>query len=395
MEENYLKIDMIPDNTNYWLIRTNGGSWYKDFKYNNHVSITNNIVDLNTLKGFNKLDDYKKIITSKNDNKQKELKENLSNLSEDERDKILEKNNLTKRNITDLSKRLFEFIHEINIGDYILIPNYRSFEFSIGIIVSNAIEYTDKEIQNIKIDSKKKDYKYSKNKLNRKVKWLKKCSRYRIDPKILNKLQMHQTIINLSEYKEAINYLINPVYIQNNHLHINIDIKRKEDISPQLWFEFNNLIKMYTEITSFEFKSQKIDVQSPGLIEFISHIPFDFIKEIYSKNEGVFNVSSWVANVILFYQLFKGKKIKSIGGIEFQEKVPNDIKGLRNDVEREKLKTDILKYQYDRIQMEESMRTFYQKINASDKNILEIPEKFESEIKNEDESVSQNDSDNN
>lgn len=41
------------------------------------------------------------------------------------------------------------------------------------------------------------------------------------------------------------------------------------------------------------------------------------------------------------------------------------------------------------------MRTFYQKINASDKNILEIPEKFESEIKNEDESVSQNDSDNN
>lgn len=173
MEENYLKIDMIPDNTNYWLIRTNGGSWYKDFKYNNHVSITNNIVDLNTLKGFNKLDDYKKIITSKNDNKQKELKENLSNLSEDERDKILEKNNLTKRNITDLSKRLFEFIHEINIGDYILIPNYRSFEFSIGIIVSNAIEYTDKEIQNIKIDSKKKDYKYSKNKLNRKVKWLK------------------------------------------------------------------------------------------------------------------------------------------------------------------------------------------------------------------------------
>ncbi|EIE3589618.1 hypothetical protein LDE06_002256, partial [Staphylococcus pseudintermedius] len=350
MEENYLKIDMIPDNTNYWLIRTNGGSWYKDFKYNNHVSITNNIVDLNTLKGFNKLDDYKKIITSKNDNKQKELKENLSNLSEDERDKILEKNNLTKRNITDLSKRLFEFIHEINIGDYILIPNYRSFEFSIGIIVSNAIEYTDKEIQNIKIDSKKKDYKYSKNKLNRKVKWLKKCSRYRIDPKILNKLQMHQTIINLSEYKEAINYLINPVYIQNNHLHINIDIKRKEDISPQLWFEFNNLIKMYTEITSFEFKSQKIDVQSPGLIEFISHIPFDFIKEIYSKNEGVFNVSSWVANVILFYQLFKGKKIKSIGGIEFQEKVPNDIKELRNDVEREKLKTDILKYQYDRIQ---------------------------------------------
>ncbi|EIA4762346.1 hypothetical protein K7N36_001546, partial [Staphylococcus pseudintermedius] len=95
------------------------------------------------------------------------------------------------------------------------------------------------------------------------------------------------------------------------------------------------------------------------------------------------------------YQLFKGKKIKSIGGIEFQEKVPNDIKELRNDVEREKLKTDILKYQYDRIQMEESMRTFYQKINASDKNILEIPEKFESEIKNEDESVSQNDSDNN
>ncbi|WP_418129162.1 hypothetical protein RAL98_04170 [Staphylococcus sp. HKU1] len=395
MEENYLKIDIIPDNTNYWLIRTNGGSWYKDFKYNNHVSITNNVVDLNTLKEINKLDDYKKVITSKNDSKQKELKKSLSNLSEDERDRILEKNNLTKRNITDLSKRLFEFIHEINIGDYIMIPNYRSSEFSIGIIVSNAIEYTDEDIQNFKTDSKKKDYKYSKNKLNRKVKWLKKTSRYRIDPKILNKLQMHQTIINLSEYKEAINYLINPVYIQNNHLHINIDIKRKEGISPQLWFEFNNLIKIYTESTSFDFKSQKIDVQSPGLIEFISYIPFDFIKEVYSNNKEMFNVSSWIASLTLFYQIFKGKEIKSIDGIEFQEKVPNDIKELRNDAEREKLKTDIVKFKYDRIRIEESIRTFNQKNNESAEDALEVPEKFESEIKNEDESVSQNDSDNN
>ena len=191
MKENYLKIDIIPDNTNYWLIRTNGGSWYNDFKYNDHVSITNNIVDLNTLKEINKLEDYKKVITSKNDSKQKELKQALLNLSENEREKILEKSNLTKRNITDLSKRLFEFIHEIKIGDYIVIPNYRSFEFSIGIVISDAIEYNDKEIQQLKTDSKKQDYKYSNNKLHRKIKWLKETSRYRIDPKILNKIQMH------------------------------------------------------------------------------------------------------------------------------------------------------------------------------------------------------------
>ncbi|RIN70662.1 hypothetical protein, partial [Staphylococcus simulans] len=87
--------------------------------------------------------------------------------------------------------------------------------------------------------------------------------------------------------------------------------------------------------------------------------------------------------------------IKSIDGIEFQEKVPNDIKELRNDAEREKLKTDIVKYQYDRIQMEESIRAFHQKNNASYKDILKVPEKFKSEIKNADESVYQNDSDNN
>lgn len=206
---------------------------------------------------------------------------------------------------------------------------------------------------------------------------------------------MHQTIINLSEHKEAINYLINPVYIQNNHLHINIDIKRKEDISPQLWFEFNNLIKIYTESTSFEFTSQKIDVQSPGLIEFISHIPFDFIKDVYSNNKETFNVSSWIANLTLFYQIFKGKEIKSIDGIEFQEKVPNDIKELRNDAEREKLKTDIAKYELERMQIEASRRKLEQKANETNSNILKVPEKFESEIKSEDESVSQNDSDNN
>ncbi|MGJ5650316.1 hypothetical protein [Staphylococcus warneri] len=47
------------------------------------------------------------------------------------------------------------------------------------------------------------------------------------------------------------------------------------------------------------------------------------------------------------------------------------------------------------MQIEASLRKLEQKNNETNSNILEVPEKFESEIKNEDESVSQNDSDNN
>lgn len=47
------------------------------------------------------------------------------------------------------------------------------------------------------------------------------------------------------------------------------------------------------------------------------------------------------------------------------------------------------------MQIEASRRKLEQKANETNSNILKVPEKFESEIKSEDESVSQNDSDNN
>lgn len=62
----FLSIDIIRDDVNYWLIRTNGGDWYQDFKQNNHVSITNSIVSLCDLKEVNDIEKYKKIVTSKN-----------------------------------------------------------------------------------------------------------------------------------------------------------------------------------------------------------------------------------------------------------------------------------------------------------------------------------------
>ncbi|EPW8932633.1 hypothetical protein JZL10_13400 [Staphylococcus aureus] len=386
-KENFLSIDIIRDDVNYWLIRTNGGDWYQDFKQNNHVSITNSIVSLCDLKEVNDIEKYKKIVTSKNQKKQKDLENSLTNLPEDEKQKILDKNNLSKRSITDLSKRLFDFIHKINIGDYVIIPNYRSFEFCIGIIISDATEYTDKNIHSLKINSQKNNYKFSNNKLHRKVKWLKHIPRNRINPKILNKLQMHQTIISLSEYKKHINYLINPIYIQNTNIHINIGINRTKDISPKLWYDFNYLIKLFTDTTSFKFNSQKIDVQSPGMIEFISQLPHDFIKEIYSNKEEILNLTMWLSHFAIFCQIFKGKDVKSIDGVEFQEKVPEDIKKLRNDAERERLKVEIARYKLDRMYIEQSTCDFKQRSSN-------VPEKFESEIKDANEDEANNDFDN-
>lgn len=73
-KENFLSIDIIRDDVNYWLIRTNGGDWYQDFKQNNHVSITNSIVSLCDLKEVNDIEKYKKIVTSKNQKKTKRFR---------------------------------------------------------------------------------------------------------------------------------------------------------------------------------------------------------------------------------------------------------------------------------------------------------------------------------
>lgn len=49
---NYFDIPILPDNPNYWLIRTESGSFYSTFKNENYVSIgfdKINIDDINTL----------------------------------------------------------------------------------------------------------------------------------------------------------------------------------------------------------------------------------------------------------------------------------------------------------------------------------------------------------
>ncbi|MBV2987238.1 hypothetical protein KS158_13850 [Staphylococcus aureus] len=95
----------------------------------------------------------------------------------------------------------------------------------------------------------------------------------------------------------------------------------------------------------------------------------------------------WLSHFAIFCQIFKGKDVKSIDGVEFQEKVPEDIKKLRNDAERERLKVEIARYKLDRMYIEQSTCDFKQRSSN-------VPEKFESEIKDANEDEANNDFDN-
>ena len=163
-----------------------------------------------------------------------------------------------------LSKRLFTFIQKINIGDYIIIPNINSNSYKIGIVKSNANEYSTTKMKAINRKAKSDKFTPSNNKLYRKIEWIKEINKYELDSDILNKTYNHQTIINLTEYKNKINSLLNSIFIQDGLLHINLNVSRKESINNKLWLKLHNTIDYIESIANSETEAIKVDVQSPG-----------------------------------------------------------------------------------------------------------------------------------
>ena len=118
--KNQIEIYQFNSRAKYWLVRAEGGKYYDDFKYNHFISIHHNRVTLADLQTTDLLLTAEKTI--------EHYKQQINRVYEGEE--------LSKHQITFTAKRLYSFVEDMSIGDYVVVPSFKSNYFLIGQITS-------------------------------------------------------------------------------------------------------------------------------------------------------------------------------------------------------------------------------------------------------------------
>lgn len=340
-DSQYIRINVLNNEMNYWFIRTNGGNWYNEFVVEGHCTIVDSNINLKKLNELKTYDEVHKELTRLNDLKIKNIEEYAleNNLIEKEKADLIKEKTHSKRSITIEAGRIYNFVHGIKENDLIMMPYKSSRKYKIGYVISKAKEYSDEDLYSIEdksyiYDSKRhiKKYQVSKNKLYRDVEWIKTIERKDVDAEILNHLNMHQAIANLDQFKFQLNNMIAPIYIQDDNLHINIKVNREKGIDNDLWLEFHEVLSEVEKSSNNKIDEIKVDVQSPGYIELICFIDPETLKNTFEGIKSTISNPNYgaITTGIILFSIFNGKRITKIAGVEFEDKVPKKVKKLRD-----------------------------------------------------------------
>ncbi|QYK62568.1 hypothetical protein [Paenibacillus sp. S25] len=243
IEEFEIPVLEIPEDRQYWFLRTEGGLFYKDFFHNNFIAI-----------GYNEIESPFELLSLA----RKEAYESIRYFYPDinKPGKIL--------------NQIERFYNQMNINDVVMIPGTASNTIAFGIITSNVY---------LKDQSEDNDECYFQKR--RTVKWVKEISRSQMDPRLYPMIRPHNTISNANQYGTFIDKTIHDFYFKGDKAHFIIDVKTDQNISLQ---EFRDLIDgIYQtidivnelDITEEKYTHEdiklKINVQSAGTVELLTN----------------------------------------------------------------------------------------------------------------------------
>lgn len=236
-----LQVEQIPEDRQYWFLRTEGGLYYEDFFHNNFIAI-----------GYNK------------------IKKPLELLSRDK--KIAYEYILSLYDVPKPGKifnQIHRFYKQIKIDDVVMIPGTTSNTIAFGIVKSEMYLSDNAE----KSDS----CPFEKR---RTVEWIKEVNRRDLDPHLYPMIRPHNTISNANLYGTYIDKTIHDFFIKGSSAHYIIDVKTLDNISlldfSKLFDSISQAIDIANEsnnsgqkYTNDDIKI-KLNVQSPGTIELLT-----------------------------------------------------------------------------------------------------------------------------
>lgn len=242
----YFNIPIINNGRQYWLVRTDGGNLWEQFKAEGFIGI-----------GWNEFSDSNKFLhIDENKELEKQIRESIRN------EYKVDKPGLIINSI----KR---FSVQMKIGDIVMIPSSSSNIISFGEIVSDLYLY---ELTEEDIDEERCEYVK-----RREVRWLKDIYRNDLDPLLFKMFQTHHTIVNAENYADVIDRTLENIYIKDNIAHLKIDVKTKDNIKGKKLYMLQKMV-FDSKLEVSDDLEMKINVQSPGFLELITTNLWDVIK---------------------------------------------------------------------------------------------------------------------
>ena len=191
-------LEILPQENNYWFVRTDGGKYFEPFYNNGFIAVGWNEITLADLR-----------MTS-NDVKRKIAEEYGKDL-DDRYDKSW---------VTEIYNKMIRF-RELRKNDIIVIPSYGSWEFAFGIVASDRTYETDVNAE---------DCEYQKR---RKVKWVKRLDFSDLDNVFYKIRRPQHAISNINEYMGYIDSVMYDVYRKDDYSHFIVRVKLEENINLQ------------------------------------------------------------------------------------------------------------------------------------------------------------------
>ncbi|EQE00566.1 hypothetical protein QAS_4091 [Clostridioides difficile CD9] len=292
MESNF-GILSIPDSTNYWLVRANGGQFLSDYIENGFMSLAHNLVTTKQIKDPN---------SPKNVLGDTDIRQIYANNYPQRK----------KRWITTASIQCNEFINEMNIGDVVLTPGYNSDEFAVGVVISDAYDADFDSLQSKKKEQVPNGLSYSidMNIKRRDVAWFKIIRRESLPGELYWVLSAHQAIFNISKYSSYVNTLIFPLFKASGKLNLVVHTTTEKELLLSDWRAISNISEENVEMQA--------DVHCPGILQFaVAMAKSGAIDQIIHSLSVIAGVGLTGSGIYTFIYLLIGKKGREMGLVEW------------------------------------------------------------------------------
>lgn len=322
-----LKIPVVESTQKIWFFRTNGGTFYFDYRLNDYIAL-----------GWDKIDED--FICDKQI-KWNVKKEVVKDLYPDELRPGL------------ILGQLHSFYNEMKEGDFIVIPSYGTKKISIGILGNIAGEMKHKVLG--------EDYVKCNYTHKRKVSWIKEVELLQ-DVYLFKALRAQQTISDITNCGNMVFRNLYPYYISDDEVHLTLQKTTVSEYSLatniKIQTAFYSIVKEISALYGADNIEEKIRLKtavgSPGFLEMIL---------------SVVDLAS-ISSVVLIFKTLIGKIETSDGSkvsgvlaiIEEINKLANDRQSRKNlvaeedkikaEAEKTRAETEKIKAETERISIE-------------------------------------------
>ncbi|WP_103110497.1 hypothetical protein [Brevibacillus reuszeri] len=239
IEEYNIPIEEIPEDRQYWFLRTQGGAYYSEF-------FTEGFIAINWEKLTNPTEllhlEYKQAI------------ETVKRAYPDE------------KRPGKIYNQIQRFCNQMKKGDVVMIPGILSNHIAFGIIETELVIENDTD--------KLRTCPYVKRKG---VKWIKQVNRHQMDPYLYRMTRPQNAISNANEYAQYIDRTLHDFYVKGNKAHLVLGVNTTSNIPLLDLYDLMSAVLEGIKITNDnelfdrEFTLRDIDVKltlnSPGIVE--------------------------------------------------------------------------------------------------------------------------------